>query len=74
MKVAPAASLESESSTFSVPMLQPLRSAYILSVMAVQAPRLASSRLKGAGPAFCPPAPFGSSDCKVKPPVSIDCE
>src|SRR6185503_500650 len=73
IKALPSWSLSSVSETRRAPIDQPLRSAYILSVIAVQPPSAASSRLYGPGPAFCPPAACGSSASSVNPAVSIDC-
>ncbi len=50
---------------------QPWRSAYIRSVIAVQAPSPDSSRPNGAGPVPAPPWPAGSSARSAWPPASM---
>src|SRR6266566_2784396 len=59
--VSPSSSLCSSRSTWIVPSCQPLRSAYMRNVIAVQAPRPASSSSYGDGPVSVPPRDAGSS-------------
>ena len=61
-------------STWSAPSSQPLRSAYISVVIAVQAASAAPSVRVGEGPSLAPPESTGSSITSLCPPsISTSC-
>src|SRR6266436_2627210 len=64
---------ECRSQTVTCSRGQPLRRAYIATVIDVQEPRAASRRSYGDGPVSVPPTAVGSSALKRCAPVKISC-